>query len=388
MKSKQVIVTLLSGLFFLLCSFPVAAQPKRPPAQVQVKEVEFRSMVATAMMPGTVVSREDARISAEVSGRLLAIADIGTRVEKGEVIARIDDTRFKLQQRELAAQVAREKARLNFLQAEEKRLSRLAKKNLASTTQYEQTTADRQVAESDLTVAEVRLEQAQDELMRSKISAPFPGVVVARLSNPGERLAVGTEVLRLVNDNNLEVVARAPLEYMPFSQRGDKLEITGNAGSMMVPVRTLVAVGNERTHVYEMRLDLPAKVYPVGKTLRVRIPVATSAEVLAIPRDALVLRSQATTVFVISMEGKARQVRVETGISEQQWIAVEGDLQAGDKVVIRGAERLRPGQQVSIQESTTNSSESSSSYTDTLELEKLVEPESEPEPEDGSDTTH
>lgn len=382
MKFKQMMAVPVSSIFLLLCSMHALAQQEQPASPVRVNTVEFRSMVATAVMPGTVVSREDARISAEVSGRLLMVADIGTRVEKDDVIAQIDDVRLKLQQSELQAQVQRVKARLVFLRAEEKRLSKLAKKNLASSTQYEQTISDRLVAESDQVVANVRLDQVRDELARSRIRAPFPGIVVARLSNVGERLAVGTEVLRLVNVDNLEVVVRAPLEYMPYNSTGDKLEVISRGSNLLAAVRTVVAVGDERTHVFEMRLDLPANAYPVGQALRVRIPVATRAEVLAVPRDALVLRGKGTSVFIIAADNKARQVTVETGISEQHWIAVKGDLEAGDKAVIRGAERLRPQQQVAIQEEEGATAEPSASYTDSLEFEVPADPETESGNED------
>lgn len=374
MKFKRIVPAAISTILLLFCNFSVLAQGEQPPSPVKVNSVEFRSMVAMAIMPGTVVSREDARISAEVSGRLLMIADIGIRVEKGAVVARIDDVRLKLQQSELQAQVQRVKAQLTFLRAEEKRLSKLAKKNLASSTQYEQTIADRLVAESDLVIANVRLEQVRDELRRSGISAPFPGIVVARLSHVGERLAVGTEVLRLVNIDNLEVVVRAPLEYMPYSSPGDKLEVISRDSHFLAPIRTLVAVGDERTHVFEIRLDLPANAYPVGQTLRVRIPVASRAEVLAVPRDALVLRGKGISVFVVGADNKVRQVMVETGISEQQWIAVEGDLRAGDKVVIRGAERLRPEQQVAIQEDPADTAEVAPSSADPLEFDVISQP--------------
>lgn len=362
----------LSLLFLYVAS--AAAQQGQQSALVRVGIAELRPMVATAVMPGTVVSRDDARISAEVSGRLLMVADIGTQVEKGALIAKIDDARLRLQQSELQAQVAREQSRLTYLGAEEKRLSQLAKKNLTSVTKLEQTTSDRQVAESELVVATVRLEQNRDQLMRSGITAPFPGVVVARLSNPGEYLSIGTEVLRLVNTQNLEVVSRAPLEYMPFSHIGDNLAVISNrqseVDSLLAPIRTIVAVGSERTHVFEMRLDLPANAFPVGQTLRVRIPVATYSEVVAVPRDALVLRTKGAAVFVIEANNTAREVMVETGISEHEWIAVTGDLEAGDRVVIRGAERLRPDQRVDIDAyEGTDQQDSTDVYMDNFEFE-------------------
>ncbi len=360
------------ALFTLMISPVVFAQHGPPPAPVVVAEAELRSMLATAVMPGTVVSREDASISTEISGRLLSIADIGVQLKKGDVLAEIDNSRLKLQLAELKAQVNRAEARKVFLRAEEKRMTQLASKKLASATLLEQTRADRQAADSDLEVAKVRLQQTEDDLDRSHIRAPFPGTVVARLSNVGERLAVGDKVLRLVNSASLEIVTRAPLQYMPYSHPGDELVVTSGKINLSAPIRTLVAVGNERTHVFEMRLDLPPNTLPVGQTVRVRVPVAEQVEVLAVPRDALILRGTGTSVLIIANGNSSRKIAVETGISEADWIEVIGDIQAGDQVIIRGAERLRPGQKVSIQNSSNTEDytpQPSRPYTDDIQLE-------------------
>ncbi len=374
MNTRVINLSLLYPLVLVmsLTSSVALAQRGAPPAPVVVAEVELRTMVATVVMPGTVLSREDARIATEITGRLMYIADIGTEVAKGDVLAEIDNSRIKLQLAELKAQVARAKARKVFLQAEEKRIIQLSKKKLTSVTLVEQTRADRQAADSDYEISKVRLQQTADDLERSHIRAPFPGVVVARLSNVGERLAVGDEVLRLVNSGSLEIVTRAPLQYIAFSSPGEELSVTAGDLDFNAVIRSLVAVGNERTHVFEMRLDLPANFLPIGQTVRVRVPVASQRQALAVPRDALVLRGTGTTISLISNGDSARKVMVTTGISELDWIEVKGDLQAGEQVIIRGAERLRPGQKVSIQNnngSPDSTPQSSRSYTDDLELE-------------------
>ncbi|HSH26549.1 MAG TPA: efflux RND transporter periplasmic adaptor subunit, partial [Wenzhouxiangella sp.] len=84
--------------------------------------------------------------------------------------------------------------------------------------------------------------------------------------------------------------------------------------------------------------------------VRVTIPTAGLREVLAVPRDALVLRGSGTAVFVIDDTGTARRASVSTGIGQGEWIEVAGPVQPGDRVVIRGNERLRDGQSVDIAE--------------------------------------
>jgi multidrug efflux pump subunit AcrA (membrane-fusion protein) len=113
-------------------------------------------------------------------------------------------------------------------------------------------------------------------------------------------------------------------------------------------VRTVVAVGDENTHQFELRLDLDGGVFPVGQTLRVAVPMDEMREVLAVPRDALVLRPEGITLFKVDENNTAHQVNVTTGIGAGDQIEVNGLLGPGDTVVIRGNERLRPGQPVTI----------------------------------------
>ena len=110
----------------------------------------------------------------------------------------------------------------------------------------------------------------------------------------------------------------------------------------------MVAVGSENTHLFELRLDIESNRFPVGQTLRVAVPTSDQRQALLVPRDALVLRPESISVFVIDQDQKAKQVPVTTGIGTSDQIEVFGDLSDGDSVIIRGNERLQPGQAVSI----------------------------------------
>jgi hypothetical protein len=76
--------------------------------------------------------------------------------------------------------------------------------------------------------------------------------------------------------------------------------------------------------------------------------MAESQEVLTVPRDALVLRPEGQSVFIIDSNNQARQVQVSVGVGQGDRIEVLGDVSPGDLVVIRGNERLQPGQAVSV----------------------------------------
>lgn len=334
-------------LFLLSLSGQVTAQMGGP-ALVKVAVASIKNVSSLTLVPGTVVSRNDARLSAEVEGRLTSVADVGTVVARGEAVAQIEDTQLRLQITELEAQVSRAEARLRFLESEEKRFEQLAQSNLAAVTQLEQTQSDRDVARGDLDVARARLAQAADQLARTSIRAPFDGVVVERLMTPGERAVEGGNVVRLVDQQNLEVVARAPLEYFPFVGRGQLLDVSAGGATALAEVRTVVAVGDENTHQFELRLDLDGNPFPVGQTLRVAIPTSDRRPALTVPRDALVLRPEGQSIFIVDADNQAQQVSVTVGVGQGDDIEVLGAVTEGDRVVIRGNERLRSGQAVNI----------------------------------------
>ena len=318
------------------------------PALVRLATATVKDIAPVTTVPATVVSRNDARLSAEVEGRLTEVVDVGTVVREGEPVAAIEDTTLRLRNTELKAELTRAEARLVFLEKEEARFTQLAESNLAAQTQLEQTRSDRDVARGDLAIASARLDQNEDRLARTKILAPYDGVVVERLMLPGERVVIGSNVVRLVDQENLEVIARAPLEYFEFVRRGQQLELRSATRTVMGTVRTVVAVGDLSTHQFELRLDLEGNPFPVGQTLRVSIPVSETREALTVPRDALVLRPEGMSVFVVDGDNKARQVSVTAGVGQGEDIEIIGEIAAGDRVVVRGNERLQPGQDVSI----------------------------------------
>jgi RND family efflux transporter MFP subunit len=311
----------------------------------------MQSLSPVTLVPGTVVSRNDARLSAEVEGRLEFVVDVGTVVQAGDVLASIEDTTLRLRQVELQAEIGRAEASLKFLESELQRFSKLAESNLAAVNQLEQTRSERDVAIGNLEVARARLAQNEDQLAKTRILAPHSGVVVERLMTPGERVTEGSMVVRLVDQETLEVIARVPLEYYAYIEPGMLIEMRSGANSLLGQVRTVVAVGDENTHQFEIRLDLDGRPYPVGQTLRVAVPTSDTRDVLAVPRDALVLRPEGQSIFVVDANNQAQQISVTTGVGSGDQIEVLGAVSEGDRVIIRGNERLQPGQSVSIMDS-------------------------------------
>ncbi len=342
---------LTAGLLLTVLAAPALAQFQGP-APVQVDTVRATRLAPTVDISGTVFSRDDARISAEVDGRLASIAEVGTRVAAGDVLASIINDVLTEQQDEFSGLVQREIGLITFLEKETERLRRLERDNNAARSQLERTESDLAIARENLRVARSRLQQTRVRINALTVIAPFDGLVIERLKTPGERISANELILRMVNPERLEVVARAPLAAVALLTEGREIGIKGNRGTGLATVRTVVPFGDARTHMFELRANINTPdSWLVGENLRAALPTAAAVEVLAVPRDALVLRRDGTAVFRINAEDIAERVAVTVGNGEGDLIAVSGQLSAGDRVVVRGAELLTDGASVGVQKS-------------------------------------
>ncbi|TQV88308.1 efflux RND transporter periplasmic adaptor subunit [Aliikangiella coralliicola] len=348
-KLLTVCFALIAGLFQLS-----ANAQGFPAPSVNVISAETQSLSPVAWVSGTVVSPNNSQIAAEVSGRLKSLVELGARVKKGDIIARIDDKTLQLQKRENVASVENAKSRLDYLESEVKRKSTLAKRNLSAITDLDETISQRDVARGDLAAAKARLAQTEQNLEYTQLRAPFDGIVAERLSSQGEYVNNGTAIVRLVETENLEASIFAPLTAYRFLTNAETLAVESPLGNGVAPIKVLVPVANSRSHLMEVRLDMSDFKWPVGLNIKVAVANGESKEVLAVPRDALVLRREGASIFKVNGENKAEEVKVSIGIGAGEMVEIIGNVAPGDRVIVRGAERLRNGQAVSVKESNQN----------------------------------
>lgn len=321
------------------------------PQAVRVATAEIREITGEARVAGTVLSDEDARLSLEVGGVLASIARPGTRVQQGDELARIDDRELVLRRDELQASLERIQAREEFLASESRRLSRLAATSNTSERELGQIQADYQATRAEKRMMQAQLSTAELNLERTRLLAPFDGVVSERLRQRGERISAGTEVLRLTNPATLEVVARVPLRHLQWLEEGQMLPLHIQ-GQPDAPgegrLSSIIATGDAQSRLFEIRVELPAHSLPVGLPVSVSVPTSAATPRLAVPRDSLVLRRNEIYVFRVGEDNKAERISVTLDQGSGAWIAVNGELNAGDQVVVRGNERLQPGAELRI----------------------------------------
>jgi RND family efflux transporter MFP subunit len=317
-------------------------------AVVEVGTVSLKPVVAVSWIPGSIVSRSDARIASVIAGRVTWIAEVGTRVRQGDPLARLDDTVARLRLEDLRAQVARATAQRDVASSQLERFNRLAATQVLSASQLEDARTQRAVSGDDVTRANAQLRQAQYEIDQSVIRAPFPGVVSERFVQRGEYLQTGAATVRLVNTEDVEVRATASLDLAANVHAGQPVGVRDHGLERSGKVRTVVPVGDDRSRQFEVRVTVPAPEWLVGTPVEVSLPSSAARTAVTVPRDALVIRQNHSYVLRITRAGTVEELDVTPGVGIDDSIEVRGALSPGDRLVVRGGERLTPGQAVRV----------------------------------------
>jgi RND family efflux transporter MFP subunit len=340
-------------LVSLLCvvaarSVHAADQAVGPPVSVQVGTVTERSMSAYSWIPGSIVSRSDARVASVIAGRAVWVADVGTRVKSGEPIAKLDDTPAQIRSQDLRAQVARAKAQLSVAASQLERFTQLAATKVVSVSQLDDARAQSDMAHEDVLRAEAQLRQAAYEINEAQIRAPFPGVVTERFIQKGEYVQLGAATVRLVNTADIEARATAALGLAANIRLGQIVSIRDHGLQRPGRIRAIVPVGDDRSRQFEVRVVFEDPDWLVGTSVEVSLPSATERTALTVPRDALVIRENHSYVLRVSHANTVEELDVTPGIALADVVEVRGPVSAGDQLVIRGAERLSAGQTVKV----------------------------------------
>jgi RND family efflux transporter MFP subunit len=319
-----------------------------PPAPVQTALAERAQFAPVLWSPGGVVSREDSRVASELAGRVVQVAEVGTELKRGAVIARLDDSMLRLKEQDDLASVRRIEAQLDYARKQEQRYVELARQNTIAATQLDLTRSERQVLEQDLARAKVTLAQTRQQRDYAVVHAPFDGVVAERFVQAGEFLGVGAPVLRLVNTGSLEVSARAPVALAAQLAAGLPVSVRWDDRLIQAKLRSVVPLGDQASRQLEVRVALPAGDWPIGAAVQVALPSAAPRAAVAVPRDALLLRKEGAFVIKVGADDRTQRIVVQTGASRGDLVEVTGEVMAGDRLVVRGGERLQAGQQVRV----------------------------------------
>jgi RND family efflux transporter MFP subunit len=365
LAGRRAIAPIAAALVLLALS-PDAGFAQGKPTVVHVDTVVSEPLRQTTPVLGRFVARQSGDVAAFVGGPVSEVlVEVGDRVRKGDRLVR-QDAEFAIGTRDLRAAEVREKAaalekaraQLRLVSLELNRLQRLKKSPAFSQARFEDKRAEvlryrSGVAEAEAAVARARANEALAELALSRtvIVAPFNGVVVYRHTMAGAYVSPGAPVVTLVNDEDMEIEADIPADRLPGLTAGRMVGVRlDNGVEFKATVRAVIPTENALTRTRPVRFtpegaNGASRGLATDQSVTVLLPVGEERQIVTVHKDAVIVKGGKSLVFLVA-EGKAMRRQVRLGEASGVRFEVLSGLVAGDVVVVRGNERLRPGQAV------------------------------------------
>lgn len=307
--------------------------------QLAVAPVQYREVEQTYSVEGLVEATRQSTVSAQISGRIKEINfDVGDRVNKGQVILRIDERETAQALAGSNAQVLQAQATLQNTKITYERAKQLFEQKFISQSALDKAQADYQVARAQAAASEAGAGQASLAHGYSAVVAPYGGVVAARLVEVGEMVVPGKPMMIGFDPAEMRVVVNVPQYKLQDISSHPKvmIELPSLSRWIKAASTTVQPLADARTHSTQVRVSLPPNepgIYP-GMFVRAHFVVG-KANRLVIPVSAVLHRSEVVAVYVVDAKGgvKLRQVRLGEA-------TVDGAVE-----VLAG---LSPGEQVTL----------------------------------------
>jgi len=349
MRRGAAVVVIAFGLAAAACGERSRAEPstgnKPEPVTVTVANTAVRPVERTVSVVGTLAATAQAEVASEIEGPLVAIeADLGDRVHRDQVLARVREDEIQAKLRE--AEASLEKA-----VADEGRGRPLRGNGVISVQEYEQ-------VRTVLEVARARRDQLRIQLERAAIRSPLDGSVAARSLDAGSYVKPGTVVFRLVQDDPLKFRGDVPERDVPVLAAGQDVRVTVDAFPRETFTGHVSRVGAAsdpavRSLAFEALVPNEDHRLRPGFFGHGEVVVRRDDRALAVPRSALSTFAGVTKLFVIE-DGVARERQVVLGVDlGDGWVEVTEGVGRGSQVATSGLSKLADGTPVVVRADTS-----------------------------------
>ncbi len=326
--------------------------PGMPPARVVVSGVTSGFIAPENEYIGTVYYQEVSEVAAEVSGLSEEVRfEEGQRVKKGDVLVVISsDLLYKT----IRSAKANYEQVLSDLEKERKNLERaelLFREQLLSEQAYDEQRFNVTGLEKRVLSLKSEAERLEVELSKKTVKSPFDGIVIKRHIETGEWLSPGTVAASIGKDDFADVIAEVPEHVIAYIKKGMDARVITGGSEMTGKVFSIVPKGDVSTRTIPVKVRIRNVSGLIeGMQARLILPAGNKEKAMIVPRDAVITVSGKTVVFAVA-EAKAKMIPVKVAGYTGMNAGVHGEgLRAGMKVVIKGNERLRDGQPVSLPE--------------------------------------
>jgi RND family efflux transporter MFP subunit len=321
----------------------------------------------TYQIVGRVVALQSGVLSARISGTInLVSVAVGERVKKGSMVAKLAAGRLITERKRAVALLNRQnavlrvqKTALKNAKREFSRMKSLLKSAAFSRARFEDleglvSEKTAQVLEKNAQVAEAlaSLERIDIDIRDATIRAPFEGIIIQKHVEVGTYVSTGAPIVTLINDRLLEIEIDVPSARINTLKTNTLASVILDDGDRVsAVVRAIIPREDLRTRTRPVRLR--PEVNPTTKRLAdnqavlVELPLTSDRPVLTVSKDAVIRRANGNVVYVVKgATASMRSVRVGRGIGDH--FQILSGLKAGEKVVVRGNERLGGGGKVRV----------------------------------------
>ncbi|HMN46080.1 MAG TPA: efflux RND transporter periplasmic adaptor subunit [Povalibacter sp.] len=336
-----------------------------PPPEVAVQTVDSAAVPLDLTYTARTVGSREVEVRARVGGILLKRRyEEGSRVREGQTLFQIDPEPIRARVASARAEVSVAKARLDEAHRQRDRVLPLFEKNAVSQSRRDEAVSAFEVAQANLTAAEASLKTAELDLEYSDVRAPISGLTSR------EVLSEGSLVSTDQNSSLLTRIVQIDPLYVEFSvpeaeavllrnslapankQPAPVVKLLLDDGSEYPDAAKLTFVDNAvdvQTGTVRVRAVLgnkSAQLIP-GQFVRARVEGVTLANVVSIPRKAVMSSAQGSFVWIVGADDKVEMRPVQVGRGMRNDVVITSGLAAGDRYVVDGVLKVQPGIQVS-----------------------------------------
>lgn len=307
---------------------------------VAVVPVVTREMASGVSVSGPVAAVEEMQLGVEVSGlRVTALnVDVGESVRRGEVLLTLDHRMLDSDLAQADAALREAEAGAALARSNLARGQSLAAGQYISAMALDELRAARTQAEARVGTARAARDAAALRRSFADLRAPADGIISKRLVQPGQVVAAGSELMRLIKDGRLEWRAELASAQLRQVEPGDRIELRTPEGDTVAGTVRAVTPGVDaetRTGTVFADLPQPGGLQP-GTYLEGRISTGLSS-VPVVPGSAVVLRDGFPVVFTVDAERVVHLVRIQQGSKDEGFVEVRSGVKPGDQVVTQGA---------------------------------------------------
>ena len=356
-----IIPVFILGIFLFLAATLMATAPVLEPSSVEklattvrVVEIQPQSVQLKVNSQGSVMPSTESQLIPEVSGKVSWMSPnlvAGGYFDDQEILIRVDDTDYKTKLDRAQANLTRAEAEQQHNEFEYRRMQSLVKRNLVSRSQLENSLRAYRVAEASLQDATANFNQAEQDLARTQIRAPFAGLVRSENVDIGQFVSRGSPIATIYAGNQAEVrlpIADRQLAFLniPVSIRGEipqefqpEVTLTAQYAGQTLEWKGNIVRSEAEIDVSSRMVQLVARVESTSNPVPLSIGLFVSAEiqglaaknVVVLPREALRNDNQ---VLVVDDENRLRFRKIETLRLYQDDLLVQAGLEAGERVCI------------------------------------------------------